>query len=207
MLLWSSLNCTPKWPSDILVVSTSGPVGGDLTVTRSQIEFPQDSVSTICNNTSVSACFETKPQSWCYVFSIDGFSCMVTTVDPLLVLNCSTWFPSALVSSALGSRKLFSEAGFELVMLPDTELIPTGVSGRLLWTVDWDIFGRGFELLLVPRSLDSRVRLNKKQTKTLRRQIYRFFFLYCDSCNNSIIIAVIYLAVFCLFTVVAIWIK
>lgn len=190
MLLWSSLNCTPKRPCDILVVSSSGPVGGDLTVTRSQIEFPQDSVSTICNNTSVSACFETKPQSWCYVFSIDGFSCMVTTVDSLLVLNCSTWFPSALVSSALGSRKLLSEAGFELVMLPDTELIPMGVSGKLLWTVDWDIFGRGFELLLVPRSLDSRVRLNKKQTKTLWRQIYRLFFLLCDSCNNSIIIAV-----------------
>ena len=57
---------------------------------------------------------------------------MVTAVDPLLVLNCSMWFSSTLFSSALGSRKPFSEARFELAMLLDTELTPTGLSGMLL---------------------------------------------------------------------------
>lgn len=52
---------------------------------------------------------------------------MVTTVDPLVVLNCSMWF-----SSTLGSRKLLSEPGIELAMLPDTELTPMVLSGMLL---------------------------------------------------------------------------
>ena len=57
---------------------------------------------------------------------------MVTTVDPLVVLNCSIWFPSMLFNSTPGSWKPFSEAGFELAMLPDTELTPMVLSGMLL---------------------------------------------------------------------------
>lgn len=78
---------------------------------------------------------------------------MVTRVDPLVALNCSI-FSSTLLSSTLGSLKAFSEGGLELSsallnsalgslnpfsegglekeMLPDTELIPTGVRGILL---------------------------------------------------------------------------
>lgn len=65
---------------------------------------------------------------------------MVTTVDPLVVLKCSMWFSSALFTSTLGSWKPFSEAGFELATLPDTELTPKVFSGMLLCTVDCDIF-------------------------------------------------------------------
>lgn len=84
---------------------------------------------------------------------------MVMAVESLVVLDCSMRFASELVSSALGSWKLFSEAGFELEMLPDTELTPMVLSGMLLWTVDWDIFGRGLEPPLAPRTLAACVRL------------------------------------------------
>lgn len=84
---------------------------------------------------------------------------MVTTVDPLVVLKCSMWFPSALFSSTPVSWKPFSEAWFELVTLPDTELTPMVLSGTLLCTVDCDIFGRGLEPPLAPRTLDACVRL------------------------------------------------
>lgn len=100
--------------------------------------------------------------SCCYVFSNDGTSCMVTAVDPLLVLNCSMWFSSTLLSSTLGSWKLSSEAGFELAMLPDTELIPMVLSGMLPWTVDCDNFWRGLEPPLAPRTLDTCVRLGNE---------------------------------------------
>lgn len=56
---------------------------------------------------------------------------MVTTVDPLVVLNCSMWFSPTLLSSVLGTWKPFSEASFELAMLPDTELTPMVLSGML----------------------------------------------------------------------------
>lgn len=65
------------------------------------------------------------------------------------------WLPSALFSSTLGSWKLFSEAGFEVKTLPDTELILMGLSGMLLWTVDWDSLGRALDPLLAPRTLDT----------------------------------------------------
>lgn len=93
------------------------------------------------------------------MFSNEGTSWMVTAVDPLLVLNCSMWFPSTLLSSTLGSRKLFSGVGFELWTPPDTEAIPTGLSGQLLWPVDCVIFWRGLEPPLAPRTLDACVRL------------------------------------------------
>lgn len=67
-----------------------------------------------------------------YVFSIEGISCMVTAVDPLLVLNCSMRFSSTLFSSTRGSRKLLTKAGLELAMLPDTEVIPMVLSGTVL---------------------------------------------------------------------------
>lgn len=68
----------------------------------------------------------------CYVFSIEGISCMVTAVDPLMVLKCSGRF-STPFSSTRGSRKLLSKAGWlELAMLPDTEVIPMVLSGMLL---------------------------------------------------------------------------
>ena len=57
---------------------------------------------------------------------------MVTTVDSLVVLNCSIWFPSMLFSSILGNWKPFGEPGFELPMMPDTELTPKVLSGMLL---------------------------------------------------------------------------
>lgn len=84
---------------------------------------------------------------------------MVIAVDSLMVLHCSMWFPSTLITSILGSWKPFSEAGFKLEMLPDTELTPMVLSGMLLGTVDCDIFGRGLEAPLAPRTLDTCVRL------------------------------------------------
>lgn len=144
-------------------LSSKSPAAAQL-VETSWIEFPQDSVSTQYvvtdeDDTSVSACCETKPQSRCYVFPIDGESCIVITVDSLMLLDCSMWFPSTLFSSVVGSWKPFSEAGSELVMLPDTELTPMVLSGTLLWPVDCDIFGRGLEPPLAPRTLDACVRL------------------------------------------------
>lgn len=57
---------------------------------------------------------------------------MVMAVDSLVVLDCSMRFASELESSARGSWKPFSEAGFEAEMLPDTELTPMVLSGMLL---------------------------------------------------------------------------
>lgn len=67
-----------------------------------------------------------------YVFSIEGISCMLTAVDPLVVLNSSVRFSSMLFSSTRGSRKMLSKAGLELAMLPDTEVIPMALSGTVL---------------------------------------------------------------------------
>lgn len=47
---------------------------------------------------------------WCYVFSMSGRSWIVTTVEPLVALNCSI-FSSTLLSSTLGSLNPFSEGG------------------------------------------------------------------------------------------------
>lgn len=68
----------------------------------------------------------------CYVFSTEGISCIVTAVDPLVVLNCSVWFSSTPFNSTRGSRKLLSETGLKLAMLLDTEVIPMVLSGTLL---------------------------------------------------------------------------
>lgn len=83
---------------------------------------------------------------------MSGRSWIVTTVDPLVALNCSM-FSSTLLSSALGRMKPFSEGGLEKDMLPDTELMPTGVRGMWDWTVDWDILGRG--LVEAPSTLET----------------------------------------------------
>lgn len=101
----------------------------------------------------------------------------MTTVDPLVALNCSMFSStllsstrgslkpfsegglepsSALLSSARGSLNPFSEGGLEKEMLPDTELTPTGDRGRLLCVVDWDILGRGLDE--APRTLETCVR-------------------------------------------------
>lgn len=119
----------------------------------------------------MSSC-ETQPQSCRYVFPAGGTSWMVTTVDPLVVLNCSMSFPSTEFSSALGSWKLFSEAGVEVDMLPDTEFTGIAVSGTLLWTVDCDVFGRGLELPLTPRIRDACVRLGGLRQSHVTMQIF-----------------------------------
>lgn len=93
-----------------------------------------------------------------YVFSSGGTSCMVTAVDPLFVLNCSKRFSSTLLSSALGSWTVFSKAGLELPMPPDTEGTHRSFIGTLLWPTDGLIFWRGLEPV-VPRTLDTWVRL------------------------------------------------
>lgn len=104
---------------------------------------------------------------------------MVTTVDPLVALNCSS-FSSTLLSSALGSLNPFSEGGFELdstllssalgmwkpfsegglekETLPEMELMPIGVRGvlllLLLMVLDCDnSFCRGLED--APRTLEA----------------------------------------------------
>lgn len=84
---------------------------------------------------------------------------MVTTVDPLVVLNCSMLFPSTELSSALGGCRPFSDAGLELEMLPDTEGSPNVFIGMLLGIVDCETFGRGLEPPLAPRTRDACVRL------------------------------------------------
>lgn len=114
------------------------------------------------DHTSVNGRCETQPQSCCYVSPSDGASCMVTSVESLMVLNCSKWFPSMLFSSALGSTKPFSEAGNEGLMLSDTEMGPMVLRGKLLCPVAWDTFARCLEPLLEPRSRDVCVHLATK---------------------------------------------
>lgn len=97
----------------------------------------------------------------CYVFSMEGMSCMVTAVDPLVVLNCSVRFSSTLFSSTRGRRKLLPKAGLELAMLPDTEVIPMVLSGTVLCVFCW----RGLDPLLGPRTLDTWVRLAEFNTR------------------------------------------
>lgn len=127
-------------------------------------KFPQDSVSTRFVVTDKVQSrpgppTKTKPTSFQrYVFSSGGTSCMVTAVDPLFVLNCSKRVSSALLSSALGSWTVFSKAGLELPMPPDTEGIHSSFIGTLLWATDGLIFWRGLEPE-VPRTLDTWVRL------------------------------------------------
>lgn len=101
---------------------------------------------------------KTKPTFYCYVFSSGGASCMVTAVDPLLVLNCSKRFSSTLLSSARGRWKVLSKAGLELPIPPDTEGIHKSFLGTLLWPKDGLIFWRGLEPV-APRTLDTWVRL------------------------------------------------
>lgn len=74
-----------------------------------------------------------------------------------------------LGNSTLGSRKLLSEPGFELVMLPDIELTPRGLRGMVLWAVDWESFGRGLVPDLTPRILDVCVRLEKDENGFLKQ--------------------------------------
>lgn len=93
-----------------------------------------------------------------YVFSSGGTSCMVTAVDPLLVLNCSRRVSSALLSSALGGWVVFSKAGLEFPIPPETEGIHKSFIGTLLWPRDGLIFWRGLEPV-APRTLDTCVRL------------------------------------------------
>lgn len=96
----------------------------------------------------------------CYVFSTEGISWMVTAVDPLVMLNCSVWFPT-LLSSTRGSRKLLPKAGLELATLPDMELIPMVLSGTVLCVLFW----RGLEPLVCPKTLDTWVRLSELNTQ------------------------------------------
>lgn len=101
---------------------------------------------------------------------------MVTTVDPLVALNCSMFSStllsstlgslnpfseggfepdSTLLSSALGRWKPFSEGGLEKERLPEMELMPMGVRGVLLLLafVVCESFLRGFED--APRTLEA----------------------------------------------------
>lgn len=104
----------------------------------------------------------------CYVFPIEGISCIVTAVEPLLVrkagaAGCSVRFSPTVFNSTRGKRKLFSKAGWlGLGMLPDTEAIPVVLSGMVLCVLLW----RGLETLLGPRTLDTWVRLEEFSAAT-----------------------------------------
>lgn len=163
-ILFMTYFCTPKGHV-ISVAITHGSAGGHSDNTNAtewvSAGFSQHTVSSHRWRHPVSPGLSWNQPivSCCYVFSNEGMSCMVTAVDPLVMLNCSMRFSSTLLSSALGSWKLFSEVGFELAMLPDTEAMPTWLSGMLLWPVDCDIFWRGLEPPPAPRTLDTCVRL------------------------------------------------
>lgn len=91
----------------------------------------------------------------CYVFPSDGVSCMVTTVESLILLCCSKLFWSRLFSSTRGSRNPFTDILLDSAKLPDTEF----PKGMLVCTVEEDIFCRGGPLEPVPSTLDACVRL------------------------------------------------
>lgn len=59
-----------------------------------------------------------------YVFSMEGVSCTVTTVEPLAVLCCSALLWSMLAKSTRGRWKLSSDGIGDCIKLPDTELGP-----------------------------------------------------------------------------------
>lgn len=97
-------------------------------------------------------------QHMLYVFSMDGASCTVTTVEPLVVLY-SALLVSMLARSTLGRRKPFSDGeGMDGWMkLPETEL-GANVLMRMFCVVAED-FLRGLEPPTPASILDACVRL------------------------------------------------
>lgn len=88
------------------------------------------------------------PDNVCYVLSTDGMSCIVTIVEPLLVLKCSPLLRSTF---ARGMLYPFSEGAFDWTKLPETELTPTLLMARFVFVVVEDTFFRG--LLEPPASI------------------------------------------------------
>lgn len=71
-----------------------------------------------------------------YVFSMEGASCTVTTVEPLAVLCCSALLWSTLATR--GMRKLSSDGTGDCTKLPDTELGPRWLIRTFVCVVDGD---------------------------------------------------------------------
>lgn len=92
-----------------------------------------------------------------YVFAM--VSCMVTTVEPLAVLNCSSWFPSTELSSTLGRWKPFSDGGLDSGAGLDPEVMDMVFRGRLVRPVDWEALARCLVPPLFPRTRAAWVRL------------------------------------------------
>lgn len=85
------------------------------------------------------------PEHVCYVLSTDGTSCIVTTVEPLVVLKCSPLICSMLLRSTRGMRNPFSEGVLELdcMMLPLAELGPRLLMAIFVCVVVEDVFFLG----------------------------------------------------------------
>lgn len=83
------------------------------------------------------------PENVCYVLSTDGMSCIVTIVEPLLVLKCSPLLLSKFPTSTRGMRNPFSEDMLDCTKLPETELAATLLMARFVFVVVEDAFFRG----------------------------------------------------------------
>lgn len=93
----------------------------------------------------VSVCLvaHVSPENVCYVLSTDGMSCIVTIVEPLLVLRCSPLLRSMFPSSTRGMRNPLSEDALDCAKLPETEFAPTLLMAMFVFVVVEDTFFRG----------------------------------------------------------------
>lgn len=96
---------------------------------------------------TVSVFAHKSPEHVCYVLSTDGTSCIVTTVDPLVLLKCSPLICSKLMllRSTRGMRNPFSEGVLELdcMMLSLAEFGPRLLMARFVCVVVEDAFFLG----------------------------------------------------------------
>lgn len=83
------------------------------------------------------------PENVCYVLSTDGMSCIVTIVEPLLVLKCSPLLRSTFPSSTRGMWNPLSEDALDCAKLPETEFAPTLLMAMFVFVVVEDTFFRG----------------------------------------------------------------
>ena len=99
-----------------------------------------------------------------YVFSMEGASCTLTTVEPLAVLYCSKLLWSTLAKSTRGRRKPFSDGMDDSTKLPDTELGARWLIRMFTCVVEED-FLWGLEPPTPASSLDAWVLLWKERYK------------------------------------------
>lgn len=104
----------------------------------------------LCSCWYVSIFARVSPDNVFYVLSTDGMSCIVTIVEPLLVLKCSPLLRSTFARSTRGMRYPFSEDALVCTKLPETELVPTLLMARFVFVVFVVVEDTFFRGLLEP---------------------------------------------------------